>query len=165
MLPFLLPGFFRDIITMYKQGQNDITNLIKERIFTMNIQMLDLLDKIVAQDFEGNSALLTKEGVLTSNSQMVLNKINLMTGTYASNLADGILEADMDLQEVVTHMESLQEQNQYIGIYFFLMYLFAALEMDIPYLFMQLPSHTQVLQYYIQELISDLKDFSTDQDD
>ena len=131
----------------------------------MNFQMLDFLDKIVSQDFEGDSALLTKEGVLTSNGQMVLNKINLMTGTYASNLADGILEADMDLQEVVTHMESLQEQNQYMGIYFFLLYLFAALEMDIPYLFMQLPSHAQVLQYYIHELISDLKDCSMDQGD
>jgi hypothetical protein len=108
---------------------------------------------------------LTKEGVLASNGQMVLNKINLMTGTYASNLADGILEADMDLQEVITHMESLQEQNQYMGIYFFLLYLFAALEMDILYLFMQLPSHTQVLQYYIHELISDLKECSMDQGD
>ena len=131
----------------------------------MNFQMLDFLDKIVAQDFEGDSTLLTKEGVLTSNGQMVLNKINLMTGVYASNLADGILEADMDLQEVVTHMESLQEQNQYMGIYYFLLYLFAALEMDIPYLFMQLPSHTQVLQYYIHELISDLKDCGMDQGD
>ena len=131
----------------------------------MNFQMLDFLDKIVAQDFEGDSALLTSEGVLTSNGQMVLNKINLMTGTYASSLADRILEEDMDLQEVVAHMESLQEQNQYIGNYYFLLYLFAALEMDIPYLFMQLPSHTQVLQYYIHELISDLKDCSMDQGD
>ena len=131
----------------------------------MNFQMLDFLDKIVAQDFKGDSALLTKEGVLTSIGQMVLNKINLMTGTYASNLADGILEADMDLKEVVTHMESLQEQNQYMSIYYFLLYLFAALEMDIPYLFMQLPSHTQVLQYYMNELIADLKDCSMDQGD
>jgi hypothetical protein len=131
----------------------------------MNFQMLDFLDKIIAQDFEDDNALLIKEGVLTSDGQMVLNKINLMTGAYASNLADGILEADMDLQEVVTHMESLQEQNQYMGIYYFLLYLFAALELDIPYLFMQLPSHTQVMQYYINELIADLKDCSTDQDD
>lgn len=66
----------------------------------MYFQMLDFLDKIVAQDFEGDSTPLTKDGVLTSNGQMVLNKINLMTGTYASNLADGILEADMDLQDM-----------------------------------------------------------------
>lgn len=131
----------------------------------MNFQMLDFLDKIIAQDFEDDNALLIKEGVLTSDGQMVLNKINLMTGAYASNLADGILEADMDLQEVVTHMESLQEQNQYMGIYYFLLYLFAALELDIPYLFMQLPSHMQVMQYYIHELIADLKDCSMDQDD
>lgn len=131
----------------------------------MNFQLLDFLDKIIAQDFEDDNALLIKEGVLTSNGLMVLNKINLMTGTYASNLADGILEVDMDLLEVITHMESLQEKNQYVGIYYFLLYLFAALELEIPYLFMQLPSHTQVMQYYIHELIADLKDCSTDQSD
>lgn len=54
----------------------------------------------------------------------------------------------MDLQEVATYLDRLQEQNQYMGIYYFLLYLFAALGMDIPYLFMQLPSHTKVLQYY-----------------
>lgn len=48
----------------------------------MNFQMLDLLDKVVAQDFVGDHALLTKEGVLSSNGHMVLNKINLMTGAY-----------------------------------------------------------------------------------
>lgn len=127
--------------------------------------MLDYLDKIVAQDLEGDSALLTKEGILSSNGQIVLNKINLMTGAYASNLADRMLEVDMDLREIVAYLEQLQKLKQYMGIYYFLLYLFAALEMDIPYLFMQLPSHLQVLQYYIHELIADLKDCSTDQCD
>lgn len=68
----------------------------------MKYQMIDLLDKVVAEDFEGDNTLLTKEGVLSSNGGLVLNKINLMTGAYVSDLADGILEADMDLQEVVT---------------------------------------------------------------
>ena len=74
----------------------------------MNFQMIDLLDKIVAQDFEGDHILQTKEGVLSSNGEVGFNKINLMTGAYASNLANGILEADMDLQEVVTYLEQLQ---------------------------------------------------------
>ena len=131
----------------------------------MNFQMLDYLDKVVAQDFEIDNALLIKEGVLSSDGQIVLNKVNLMTGAYASNLADGILESDMNLQEVITHLEQLQVENQYMGICYFLLYLFAALEMDIPYLFMQLPSHKQVLQYYIHELIGDLKECCTDQSD
>ena len=135
------------------------------RSFLMNYQVIDYLDKIVAQDFEGDNALLIKEGVLSSDGQIVLNKINLMTGAYASNLADRILEADMDLRELVTYFERLQEQEQYMGIYYFLLYLFAALDMDIPYLFMQIPCHTQVLQYYINELIADLKDCSMDQGD
>jgi hypothetical protein len=131
----------------------------------MNYQMIDFLDKTSAQDFEGDMALLTKEGVLSSDGQIVINKINLMAGACASDLADGILEADMDLQEIVAYLEHLQEQNQFMGIYYYLLYLFAALEMDIPYLFMQLPSQTQVLQYYIHELITDLKDCSMDQCD
>lgn len=128
----------------------------------MNYQMLDYLDKVVAQDFESDNTLLIKEGLLSTEDQIVLNKINLMTGAYASNLADRILEADMDLQEVITYLEQLQKQNQYMGIYYFLFHLFAALQMDTPYLFMQLSSHAQVLQYYIHELIADLKDCSMD---
>jgi hypothetical protein len=128
----------------------------------MNYQMVDYLDKIVEQDIEGDIALLIKEGVLSPDGQVVFNKINLMTGAYASNLADGILEADMDLQEVVAHSERLQEQNQYMGIYYFLLYLFTALEMDIPYLFMQLPSNIKVLENYFLELITDLKDCTMD---
>ena len=131
----------------------------------MNYQMLDYLDKVVAQDFESDNTLLIKEGVLSTDGDIVLNKINLMTGAYTSNLADRILEADMDLQEAITYLEQLQEQDQYMGIYYFLLHLFAALQMDIPYLIMQLPSHTQVLQYYIHELIGDLKDYSMDNSD
>ncbi len=131
----------------------------------MNYQMLDYLDKVVAQDFESDNTLLIKEGVMSTDGDIVLNKINLITGAYASNLADRILEADIDLQEAITYLEQLQEQNQYMGIYYFLFHLFAALQMDLPYLFIQLPSHTKVLQRYINELIADLKDCSMDYSD
>ena len=131
----------------------------------MNYQTLDYLDKAISQDFESDNTLLIEEGVLSTDGDIVLNKINLMTGAYASNLADRIIEADINLQEVITYLEQLQKQNQYMGIYYFLFHLFAALQMDLPYLFIQLPSHTQVLQYYIHELIADLKDCSTDYSD
>ncbi len=103
----------------------------------MNYQMLDYLDKVVAQDFESDNTFLIKEGVMSTDGHIILNKINLMTGVYASNLADRILEADMDLQEVITYIEQLQEQDQYIGIYYFLFHLFAALADGYP-----LPFHT-----------------------
>ncbi|MDD3972163.1 MAG: hypothetical protein PHC31_09655 [Clostridia bacterium] len=131
----------------------------------MNYQTLDYLDKAISQDFESDNTLLIEEGVLSTDGDIVLNKINLMTGVYACNLADRILEADMNLQETITYLEQLRKQDQYMGIYYFLFHLFAALQMDIPYLFMQVPSHTQVLQYYINELIADLKDCSMDQSD
>jgi hypothetical protein len=128
----------------------------------MKYQMIDYLDKMIAHDFKGDISPLEKEGVLSSSGQIILNKLNLMTGAYASNLVDLIQEADMDLQEVINYMENLQEQNQYLGIFYFLLYLFEALEMDIPYLFMQLPNHMKTFQYYIHELIADLKDCSTE---
>ncbi|HNZ62989.1 MAG TPA: hypothetical protein PKH23_01480 [Bacillota bacterium] len=67
-----------------------------------------------------------KEGVLTSENRIVKNKLNLMSGAYTSML-DTIVEADMDPQEVIEHIESLYQQNQHMGIYYFLLYLFAAL--------------------------------------
>lgn len=88
-----------------------------------------------------------------------------MSGAYASKLMDAFVEADMNPQEVLAYVESLQQQNQYMGIYYFLLYLFSALEMEIPYLFMQLPSNMEVLQLYIGELIADMKDCILEQEE
>ena len=88
----------------------------------MNFQMIDLLDKAIDQDLEIDKEILTKEGVLTTENQIVLNKLNLMSGAYASKLMDAIVEADMNPHEVLDYIESLQQQNQYIGIYYFLLY-------------------------------------------
>lgn len=131
----------------------------------MNYQMIDLLDKVIDQDLKNDKEMLKKEGVLSSENQIVINKLNLMSGVYASDLMDTIIEADMNPQEVLTYIVSLNHQNQYMGIYYFLLYLFAALEMEIPYLFMQLPCNINVLQIYIGELIADMKDCCLDQDE
>jgi hypothetical protein len=124
----------------------------------MNYQIIDLLDKAIDQNLEDDKAILTKEGVLTFNNQISINKLNLMSGEYTSKLIDNIIEADMNSQEVLEYIESLLQQNQYMGIYYFLLNLITALEMDIPYLYMQLPSNLNVLQLYIIEMISDMKE-------
>lgn len=131
----------------------------------MNFQMLDLLDKAIDQDSEYDKAILIKEGVLISENRIVKNKLNLMSGAYASSLLDAIVEADMNPQEVIEYVESLHQQNQYMGVYYFLLYLFVALEMDIPYLYMQLPRNPEALQYYFGELIADIKDCALDQEE
>jgi hypothetical protein len=128
----------------------------------MNYQFVDLLDKVIAKDTGNDLLILSKEGVLASDGHVVHNKLNLMTGAYASDLLDNILEADMNIQEVILFIEGLQQQNQCMGIYFFLLYLFSAFEMDVPYLFTQLPSNIEVLQSYVMELIEDIKDCSLD---
>lgn len=128
----------------------------------MIYQMIDLLDKSVSKDTENDLTILASEGVLSAEGQIELNKLNLMTGSYAADLLDSITEAEMNAQEVIEHIEGLQKQNEYMGIYYFLLSLFTALEMDVPYLFMQLPSHADVLKVYIGELLADLKDYSLD---
>jgi|SRR5665647_1044543 len=124
----------------------------------MNYQMIDLLDKAVNQNHEDDKETLMKEGVLTFNDQIVINKLNLMSGAYSSKLIDNIIEADMDSQKVLDYIKGLYQQNQYMGIYYFLLNLITALEMDIPYLYMQLPSNIKVLQLYIGEVIADMKE-------
>ena len=37
--------------------------------------MLDYLDKVVAQDFESDNTLMMKEGVLSTDGHIVLNKM------------------------------------------------------------------------------------------
>jgi hypothetical protein len=110
----------------------------------MNYQMIDLLDKAVDQNLEDDKETLMREGVLTFNDRIVINKLNLMSGAYSSKLID--------------YIKGLYQQNQYMGIYYFLLNLITALEMDIPYLYMQLPSNIKVLQLYIGEVIADMKE-------
>lgn len=52
--------------------------------------MIDLLNKVIDQDLENDKEVITKEGVLTTENQIVHSKINLMTGAYASVLVDTI---------------------------------------------------------------------------
>jgi len=56
----------------------------------MNYIMIDLLNKVIDQDLENDKEVITKEGVLTTENQIVHSKINLMTGAYASVLVDTI---------------------------------------------------------------------------
>lgn len=119
----------------------------------MNFQMLGL-DKAIDQDSEYDKAMLIKEGVLTSENRIVKNELNLTSGAYASSLLDAILEADMNPQVVIEYIESLHQQNQHMGIYHFLLYLFAALEMDAPYLFMQLPHNPAIIREYHKILMA-----------
>jgi hypothetical protein len=131
----------------------------------MNFDMIDLLDKIIAPDVQPDLAILRTEGVLTSDSKVVKNKLNLMTGAYADDLLNAIEEAEMDPLEVIEHLETLCQDNQYMGVFYFLLYLFTAMEMQPPYLYKILPRREDVLQFYISELIADLKDCFSDRDE
>ncbi len=130
----------------------------------MNFQIIDLLDKLVSKDSEYDLSILMKEGVLSTEGQIVLNKLNLMTGAFASELLDNIADADINIQEVMEHLGHLMKRNEYTGCYYFLLTLFIAVDMDVPYLFIQLHSHLEVMRQYINELVDDIKDYSLDMD-
>lgn len=131
----------------------------------MNFEMIDLLDKAIDKDIEYDKILLRNEGVLTGNGEIVKNKLNLMTGAYATNLLDAIEEADMSVQEIIEHVERLYQGNQLTGVFYFLLYLITALGIELPYLYMQLPSHEAALRFYIGELIADMKDCFMDKNE
>jgi hypothetical protein len=128
----------------------------------MNYQIIDLLDKLISKDTDNDLKLLIKEGVLSTEGQLGLNKLNLMTGAVAADLLDSITEAEVNVQEVLNYIEGLQKQNEDMSIYYFLFSMLAAFEMDVPYLFLQLPSHAEALKVYLRELLADLKDYSLD---
>lgn len=130
----------------------------------MNYEMIDLLDKAIDTDTEPDLAMLQTEGVLTPDGKIVKNKLNLMTGAYANDLLNAIDAVDMNPQEVIGHIEDLYQNNQYMGVFYFLLYLFTAVEMKPPYLFMILPRREDALRFYIGELIADMKDCYTDED-
>lgn len=128
----------------------------------MNYKMIDLLDKAVESDNEKDKEVLRDEGVLTSDNQIVANKINLMSGAFVADLMGHMEEADMNTGEVLSHVKILYRNKQYMGIYYFLLYLFEAVEIQIPYLFMQMPAHEEALEYYIHEIIADMQDCHAD---
>lgn len=131
----------------------------------MNFEMIDLLDKAIDTDSEPDLAMLIAEGVLSSDGEIVKNKLNFMAGAYADDLLNAIKGADMNSREVIGHIETLCQNNQYMGVFYFLLCLFIAVEMQPPYLFMILPCHEDAMHFYVSELIADLKDCSTDEDE
>lgn len=131
----------------------------------MNFEMIDLLDKVIDTDTEPDLAMLQAEGVLNPDGEIVKNKLNLMTGAYADDLLNAIEEVDMNPQEVIGYIEALYQNNQYMGVFYFLLYLFTAVEMKPPYLFMILPRRDDALRFYVGELISDMKDCFLENDE
>lgn len=65
---------------------------------------------------------------------------------------------DVDIETILAGMQRLQENHQTLAIFYFLLYLFATLDMDVPFLFMQLPACEKLLACYIAELIEDIID-------
>jgi hypothetical protein len=115
----------------------------------INYEMIDLLEKTIDTNIEADLAMLKAKGFLSSDGQIEKNKLNLMTGAYVVDLMDTIIEADLNAQEVIVHIETLYIGNQFMAIFYFLLYLFAALDMQFPYLFIVFPRQVDALDFYI----------------
>ena len=85
----------------------------------MNFQIIDLIDKFVSKDSEYDFLVLMKEGVLSTEGQISLNKLNLMTGALVSDLMDSIANVEINAQELTDHIVHLVKQNEYMGCYYF----------------------------------------------
>ena len=71
-------------------------------------------------------------------------------------------DVGMKVQDVMEHIEALYKRNEVMGIYYFLLALVEALDMEVPYLFMQLSGFPDVLQRYTYEFMADMRDYSLD---
>jgi hypothetical protein len=128
----------------------------------MNYEMLDLLDKAIEKCGVDDIELLKTEGIIVDN-QINVNKVNLMVGAYASDLVDCMMNAEMNPFEAISHLENLFEENQFMGMYYFILSLINALGLETPYLYMQLPADKSLLKIYMRELTKDLTDCATDE--
>lgn len=102
------------------------------------------------------SKTLIEEGVVLSDGKVNQDKINLMAGAAASPLFDQIGETDLDINEFYGYFRSLVEAEEYKAAYLFLLTLYEALEMELPYLFLALSGDKTATALFVIEFEQDL---------
>lgn len=124
----------------------------------MNLMMIDLMEKAIANDTQEDLRVLMKEGIITDGGTADLVAVNLLVGERSAEIVDIMVENDVDIVELLEGMKRLMCAGEVMGAYFFLFYLFATMEIPVPRLFMQLPAHRMALECYIKETIADIED-------
>ena len=115
----------------------------------MNLQMIDLLEKILSPSPEYDLQLLKQAGFITE-------------ARFSLPLANRIPSCGLQLSELCQHFNTLYNSSCYREIHTLCLYLMEAIDFPLPPFYMQLPTSPVVLRVYLHELIAYLNHLSTD---
>jgi hypothetical protein len=128
----------------------------------MNYNLLDHLEVITGEDDGKWRDMLIKDGVIDEIGVENANKLNLMVGAFTSSLVETMCEEEMNVNEVLTRFKQLNEKGETQAMYYLLYLVFAALEMNLPYLFLAIGEDEAVLARYMDEFTEDYEDCLND---
>lgn len=124
----------------------------------MDWEKIELLQKAVEPKRPHDTQLLEATGVCTPKGEVNDLLICMLAGEYVGKLVDRFISEDVETEPLLICMRAMLQDEDYMGIYFFLLYLFSAVEMEPPRLFLQLPANKPALSLYLHEVVTDFED-------
>lgn len=128
----------------------------------MNLKMIDFFERAIMDDGQADLADLVKAGLLSPEKKPDITALNLLPAEYVSPFVDALTDLDMDMKGLQTGLGRMLSKGQDMGVFFALLYLFEAVDFQVPRYFMQLPSSPAVLHIYLSELLLDIQDCCED---
>lgn len=129
----------------------------------MDWEKIELLQKAIEPERPHDFEMLEANGLCTQSGEINDMIISMLAGEYVSKLVDTLISEDVETKPLLLCMTVMLQDEDYMGIYFFLLYLFSAVEMEHPRLFLQLPANKLALNIYLHEVVADFEDSLQDQ--
>jgi hypothetical protein len=107
--------------------------------------------------------MLAASGLCAPNGEVNDLLVSMLAGEYVGKLVDTLISEDVETEPLLLSLKAMLQDEDYMGIYFFLLYLFSAVEMEPPRLFLQLPANKSALNLYLREVVADFEDSREDQ--
>ena len=129
----------------------------------MDWEKIELLQKAIEPERPHDVEMLAANGLCAPNGEANDLLVSMLAGEYVGKLVDTLLSEDVETEPLFLCMKAMLQDEDYMGIYFFLLYLFDAVEMEPPRLFLQLPANKSALNLYLREVVADFEDSREDQ--
>ena len=128
----------------------------------MDWEKIELLQKAIEPERPHDTAALLQANLCDADGEPNDFAINMLTGQTVSGIVDAMLEEEVEVTPILSSLKDMIDKEDYMGVYFMLLYLFSALEMAPPKLYLQLSANTSVMRRYLREFYADLVDCATD---
>lgn len=129
----------------------------------MDWEKIELLQKAIEQERPHDIEMLAASGLCAPNGEVNDLLVSMLAGEYVGKLVDTLISEDVETEPLLLSLKAMLQDEDYMGIYFFLLYLFSAVEMEPPRLFLQLPANKPALNLYLREVVADFEDSREDQ--